>query len=181
MIPNAKNNNFFVTLTDLFFYPEIIEKYKFYVDRLPNPYENIPDFVNSSIQGISFPSIDMGTVEQSLMEEPVRWKDGFNFDKTMDKSFVITFKLFEGYINYWIMFDQLRKFYEYDTKNEFFPPMTVSFLDNTGFELIAFKFNKVLMTSLSSLDLTYAENIPEFQTFDVGFTYNYFDVENRLD
>ena len=180
MIPNAKNNNFFITFPKQFFYEEIIEKYNFYIQRLPNPYQNIPDFINSSIQGVSFPSVEMGTVDQTLMDDPVKWKDGFNFETNLNKTFTITFKLFEGYINYWIMFDQLRKFYHLDTKNEFFPPMTLSFLDNTGFELIAFKFDKIIMTSISSLDLSYAENIPEFQTFSIDFHYNYFSVENRL-
>jgi hypothetical protein len=46
--------------------------------------------------------------------------------------------------------------------------------------LIAFKFDKIIMTSISSLDLSYAENIPEFQTFSIDFHYNYFSVENRL-
>lgn len=182
MIPNAKNNNFFITLPHTFFYPEIIEKYEFYIKRLPNPYETISDFVNSSIQGITFPSIDMGIVEQTLMEDtPIKWKDGFDFKKSIDKEFTITFKLFEGYINYWIMFDQLQKFYDYDTENQFFPPMTLSFLDNTGFELIAFIYEKVLMTSMTQLELSYASNIPDFQTFDVTFHYNYFNIERRLD
>ena len=181
MFPNAKNNNFYVAFPKKFFYKDVVEKYDFYIKRLPNPYETVADFVNSSIQGITFPSLSMGTVEQALYEDyPVKWKDGFNFNKSIDKNFSITFKLFEGYINYWILFDQLQYFYDYDADNEFFPPMTLSFLDATGFELIAFTFNKIVMTDLSELELSYANNVPEFQTFTATFVYNYFDVKRRL-
>lgn len=182
MILNAKNNNFFIELPRGFFYDEVIKKYDFYIKRLPNPYENIRDFINASIQGVSFPSISMDIVEQTLYEDkPVKWKDGFNFEKHIDKSFTMTFKGYEGYINYWILFEQLYWFYNYDAENEYFPEMTLSMLDNTGFELIAFNFNKILMTEISSLDLSYSSNLPDLNTFTVTFHYNYFELKRRLD
>jgi hypothetical protein len=180
MIPNAKNNNFIITFPKKFFYPDVIEKYEFYIKRLKNPYLSVPDYVNSSIQGITVPGVDLGTVDQVLLDDFVKWKDGFNLEKSLEKTFTISFKQFEGYLNYWIMFDQLQKFYSYDVNNEFFPPMTLSLLDNTGFELVAITFYKIIGTSLSSLELSYASNIPEFQTFDMNFSFNYFKVENRL-
>lgn len=181
MILNSKNNNFFIEFPKTFFYKDVVNKYEFYIKRLPNPYETIKDFVNSSIQGISFPAVSLETVDQLLFDDKVKWKDGFDFKKQFEKTFTITFKSFEGYINYWIMFEQLYNFYDYDADNEFFPDMTLSLLDNTGFELIAFTFKKILMTGLSSLDLSYTSNVPDFNTFTVDFAYNYFELKRRID
>jgi hypothetical protein len=114
-----------------------------------------------------------------LILEPAR-KDGFDFDKHIDKTFTVTFKLFEGYINYWIMFEQLRLFYAYNAPNEYFNPMRLSFLDGVGFEFIAFEFDKILFTGLSELNLDFSSTTPEFQTFDATFHYNYFDVKKDI-
>lgn len=181
MIPHARNNMFSVKLPRNFFYDDIKSRYEFYIKRLPNPYESITDFMNFSIQGISFPSVNLETVTQQLQSDaPIKWRDGFNFERHVDKTFTITFKLFEGYINYWIMFEQLRMFYSDDSREENFNPIRLSFLDGVGMEFIAFEFQKVLFTGLSELTLDFSSTTPEFQTFDATFAYNYFEVKKDI-
>lgn len=182
MIRNSKSNNFFIEFPKGFFYKKIEDKYDFYLKRLPNPYEDLRSFMNASIQGTTFPSFDMDIVTQTLYEDhPVKWKDGFNFEKHIDKTFTITFKTYEGYINYWIMLEQLHEFYKYDAKNSFFPDITLSMLDVQGLEIISIQYKKVLFTNLSSLELSYSSTVPNFNTFDATFHYNYLDIKRRLD
>jgi len=181
MILNAKNNNFRLEFPKQFFYDEVIDKYKFYLKRLPMPYDNIRDFINASIQGVSFPAASGPMVDQTLYDDPVKWRGRGSLERWIDREFSVTFKLYEGYINYWIMFEQLQKFYSYDQRNYMMDDLVLSFLDNSGFEIIAFKFMKIVYHGISSLDLSFSSNVPEFQTFTCDFVFNYMDIIKRLD
>lgn len=181
MILSSKNNNFIVKFPNNFLYPSINEKYERYVKRLGIPYENVTDYLNASIQQISFAGSDNETVRQTLMEDPVRWKSGFRFGIEYQRDFDITFKNYEGYINYWIMFEQLREFLSYDNEQQFLPNISLTFLDQTGFEFITIEYKQILMRSISDLDLDYSSNTPEFQTFTCGFSFNYFEIKQRLE
>lgn len=180
MILNSKNNNFIVTLNRGFITPEITKRYETYLKRLPTPYENLHDYVTASIQAITFPQLSVDPVEQTLYEDPVSFKGGRRFETYLDRTFTITFKTYEGYINYWVMFDLFRAFYDLDNKEEFLPDVNISFLDQTGFEFITLNFHQILMTSISELELNYSSNTAEFRTFTITFKYNYFKVEKRL-
>lgn len=181
MLLNAKNNNFRVELPKEFFPKEICDKYMFYLKRLPIIYDNIPDFINSSIQGISFPAPKGPVVEQTLLEDPIKWKGRGNLERWLDREFSITFKLCEGYINYWIMFEILQHFYAYDNLKYMLGDIVLQFLDNVGYELVAFRFEKTLFTGMSGLELSFASNVPDFKTFDCSFMYNYPHIIKRLD
>ena len=105
MILNSRNNNFIVRFQKNFFYPELVAKYETYIKRLPIPYENLQDYMTAGIQAISFPSLTAETVEQTLYEDPIKAKGGLRPIYWLDRNFTITFKSYEGYINYWVMFD----------------------------------------------------------------------------
>lgn len=183
MILNAKNNNWRFELPRDFFKDHITERYLKIIKRLPCPYTNVRDWTNSLVQGISWNAVDLPVVTQENLHNPQTPHRGkgnleFSFDKTID----VTFKLSEGYINYWLMFEHLSYFYDYTTKSEdrFFKKFVVSFLDNIGYELVAIELGRVVMTGLSNLDLSFTSNIPDFKTFDVSFQFTTFEPVFRL-
>jgi hypothetical protein len=118
---------------------------------LPLPYESVQDYLTASIQAVSFPSIDIEPVEQTLYEDPHTSKGGKRFETYLDRTFTITFKTYEGYINYWIMFDLIRKYYDLDNPEEFLPDINLTFMDHTGFELMTINFHQIVLTGLSEL------------------------------
>ena len=181
MILNAKNNNFIVRFNKGFFYPSIVEKYETYLKRLPMPYESLHDYMTASIQWMSFPPLTAEPVDQILYEDNYSSKGGLRLERYLDRNFNITFKLYEGYINYWVMFDTFRAFYDLDNKEKFLPDITLSFLDQTGFEFIAVHFSQIIATNISELELNYSSNVAEFKTFNMNFRYNYIDIKKRLD
>lgn len=181
MILNAKNSNFIIKLPTNFLYPEIVEKYERYLIHDPNPFNSLVDYVNASIQGMSFKGFSYEPARQMLLADPVKWKNGFDVNTMLDKTFTITFKTYEGFINYWILREQLTEFLSYDQKDEFLAPITLSFLDHVGFELVNYTFQQVLMTGIGDLELSYGNNMPEFTTFDVDFAYSELKIQHRLD
>jgi len=180
MILNSKNNNFIVRFNKGFIYPEIVQRYETYLKRLPLPYESVQDYLTASIQAVSFPSVDIEPVEQTLYEDPHSSKGGKRFETYLDRSFTITFKTYEGYINYWIMFDLIRQYYDLDNTDEYLPDINLTFMDHTGFELMTINFNQIVLTGLSELELNYSSNTAEFRTFTAKFKYNYIKIQKRL-
>lgn len=181
MIVNARNNNFRLEIPKKFFFDSVIDKYDFYLKRMPTPYSDIASIINASIQGVSFPAAVGPVIDQTLFDDPIKWKGRGNLNRWITKEFSITFKLYEGYINYWIMFEQLQAYYDYNQRIAFMEDFVLQFLDNTGFELIAFKFEKTIFTGISNLDLSFSSNVPNFQTFTCDFVYNYAHIIKRLD
>ena len=140
---------------------------------------------------MTFPSLTAEPVEQLINDNMYSSKGGFYFEKYLTRDFNITFKLYEGYINYWVMFDLFQEFYssvantpkdKLTAKNRpFLPDVTVTFLDQTGFEFVAVELNQILLTSLSEVELNYSSNTAEFKTFNANFKYNYIAIKKRLD
>jgi len=181
MILGSKNNSFRVTFPKNFLYPQIEEKYSKFIKKLNSPYESTIDYLNSSIQQITFPGANTETVRQTLHEDPVQWKAGYRMGIEFEREFDITFKNYEGYLNYWIMFEQLREYLDYDQKDEFMPNMSIQFLDYSGYEFVSLEYKQIIMRSITELDLNYSSNTPEFQTFSCGFSFNYFELKQRLE
>lgn len=181
MILNALNNQFVISFTPDLFYPEIKEKWTPVVERLKVPYQSVADFMNSSIQSIDFPAIELTTVEQQQRQYRIAYRSGKELEATFERNLTITFKLTEGFISYWILFEQIEEFLQYKDSLPFWPPMYVSFLDHHGFELIAFEFEKIIPTSLSQFNISYSQTAAEFNTFTMNLRYNRFNIRNRLD
>ena len=136
--------------------------------------------MSASIQSITFPALTAETVEQTLHEEPVTAKGGKRFERYLDREITISLKSYEGWINYWILFDQMFAYYDLDNKDKYLPDLTLSFLDHTGFEFVAINFQQIVMTGMSELELNYASNTAEFRNFNVTLKYNYIKIMKRL-
>ena len=180
MILNSKNNNFVIRFPQNFFYPTVVDKYTTYLKRLPTPYESIADYMSASIQSVTFPALNADTVEQILYEEPVTAKGGKRFERYLDRQITLTLKSYEGWINYWIFFDQMFAYWDLDNKEKYLPELTLSFLDHTGFEFVAINFQQIVMSGMSELELNYASNTAEFRNFTVNLKYNYIRIMKRL-
>jgi hypothetical protein len=61
----------------------------------------------------------------------------------------------------------------------YFPPISVSLLDDGGFETITYTYNQLTPTGLSDFDLSYSARPGTFNTFTWQFAYNDFDIWYR--
>lgn len=181
MILNSLNNQFIIRFPKNFFYTEIHKKWDPVIKRLKLPYENLEDFMNASVQSLNFPSVDLNFVEQGQQQFRIAYRGGKELEPVFDKNLTLTFKLSEGFITYWILFEQIELFMRvYDVKKPFWDPMYVSFLDHHGFELVAFSFEQIIPTNLSQFDISYATTAAEFNTFTLNLRYNRFKIKSRL-
>lgn len=181
MILNSRNNNFIVRFQQGFFYPSVTEKYETYIKRLPIPYENMHDYMTAGVQAITFPALNGEDVEQTFLEHPITAKGGHSPIWYVDRGLTLTFKSYEGYINYWVWFDMFFKYYDFQQEDKYLGDITLTFLDQTGFEFVAVEFQQVVMTGLSTLELNYSSNAAEFKNFTADFKYNFLKVKKHLD
>ncbi len=180
MLLNSRQQNFYFRFPKGFFYPDVKQKYEFYLNKIPVLFDNIEDYINHSIQSVKINGFEFENSEQWLNEDRIRWKSGLRVGNQIEKSFTVTFKLLEGYLNYWIFYDQILNYWDLDNKDEFLKDVSLVFLDNFGYGLLEFKFRKIIINSISELNLThsiYSGNLPDLSTFDVTFVYNYFEIE----
>ena len=108
-ILNARNNDFIFKYPVDFIPKEIADEYNKRLRNIPTPYKRAGDFLNSTIQGISFPSFDVSTVEQNAFDKRT-YKGAFDLQQSVSREFTVTHKLTEGYINYWLLFEVLADF-----------------------------------------------------------------------
>ena len=180
MILNSLNNQFLVRLPSGFFYPEVVEKWTPTVNRLKLPYETLEDFINATIQSVSFPSVELPPVRQGQGQFDIQYRPGKELEPLVEKNLTVTFKLSEGFISYWILFDQIEAYLNYEQIVPFWPPMYVSFLDHHGFELVAFSFEKIIPVNLSQFEISYAQTAAEFNTFTLLLRYNRWVIDRRI-
>ena len=179
-ILNAKLNMFAIWLPKDFFYPEIRERWTPVVKRLKLQYQSLEDYVNATVQSITFPEITLQPLEQTQTQFQIKYRGGKELEPILDKNLTITFKLTEGFITYWMLFDQIELFQLYSDRTPFWPSMYVSFLDHHGFELMSFEFKKIIPLGLSQLNVSYASVASDFNTFTLSLAYNRYKISRRL-
>ena len=196
MILNAKNNEFVFKFPKGFIYPEIETKYNFYLKRLPTPFETITDYVNHTIQSVTFPSVASDEIEQwvgrrtevdttsgsrVVTKNPHYWRQNLDLDRVIPKEFTVNMKVADGYLNYWVMYETYKYFLTTNTTSDYFPDLNIEYLDRDGYQLLTLSYRQPIMKGISEVEMSYASTAMEFRTFAVNFKYNDFDINVKLD
>jgi len=179
-ILNAKLNQYAIWFPKDFFYPEIRERWTPVVKRLKLQYLSLEDFFNASIQSVTFPQVNLIPVTQPQTMFQIKYRGGKELEPILEKNLTITFKLTEGFITYWMLFEQIEAFQLYSDKAPFWPSMYISFLDHHGFELVTFEFQKIVPLGLTQFNISYSTAAAEFNTFSLNLSYNRYKIKRRL-
>ena len=192
MILNAKNNEFVFRFPKGFIQPEIETKYNYYLKRLPTPFENILDYVNHTIQSVTFPSVASEEVEQwvgrktsvdgkNITKNPQYWRQSLDLDRVIPKEFSVNMKAADGYLNYWVLFETYRRYLTISNEDDYMPDMHLYYLDRDGYQLLTIDLKQPLIKGISEVEMNYTATAMEFRTFTLNFKYNSFDINVNLD
>lgn len=192
MILNSKNNQFVFRFPKGFIPETIEEKYNFYLKRLPTPFENILDYVNHTVQSVTFPSVASDEIEQwvgrkvsvdskNITKNPQYWRQSLDLDRIITKEFTVNMKAADGYLNYWVLFEVYRDYLSIPNMEDYFPDMSLMYLDREGYELLSIDFKQPIMKGISEVEMNYSSTAMEFRTFSTTFKYNVFDIKVKLD
>ena len=92
MILNNRTQLFSFYFPSNYLFPEVSEKYKVYLNRMHLPFESCEDFLNSCIQTVNFPAINIENATQQSGQYEIQHTSGKELDAIVDKTLTITNK-----------------------------------------------------------------------------------------
>lgn len=160
---------------------EIIDTYSPILEKNWIQYENVIDYINSTIKSVNFPGISFDMPKQMTMRGKERsFKPSKNIqDIVTTHELQIVFRSVDSDLNYWLLSDILSKHY-LDTENAWVKPFTITALDIHRDAIYVIKFYEIILKSLSDNDFSYSQQKVNSKDFTMTFNFNFYDIEFLL-
>ena len=144
-------------------------------------YENVIDYLNSTIKSVNFPGVSFEMPKQIMMRGKERqFKPAKNVqDITTTHDLTITFRSVDSDLNYWLMFDILSKHY-LDTDNAFLSPFTITCVDIHRDAIYVIRFYEIILKGMSDNTFNYSQQKVNPKDFTLNFHFNFYDIEFLL-
>lgn len=177
MRSNSQNNQFIFNLPQSFITKETEDKFQILLDKNFIPYNDVMDYISSTILNIVFPSVSYGKVEQKLWHgKNYAYREAGNIADKFQGEIDITFRSVDSHLNYFILLEIATKFYLNDDPNHL-DPLSISILDKDGDLIYTIVLRDVLISSLSDLRLSYSATDFTDKEFSLQISYNFIDIE----
>lgn len=178
---SSQSSQFIFNLPQSFLTPEIIETYQPVLEKNWVQYDNVIDYLNSTIKGVNFPGISFELVKRIETRGKERWlKPAKNIqDITTTHDLTVTFRSVDADLNYWLMFDIISKHY-LDTDNAFLEPFTITCVDIHRDAIYVISFYEIILKSLSDNQFNYSQQKVNAKEFTATFHFNFYDIEFLL-
>ena len=175
---NSQASQFVFNLPSDFIPQEILITYKPILEKNWIQYENVLDYLNSTIKSISFPGLSITTPEQRLIRGKVRaYKPSTNVqDIVSSHEFTVTFRSVDSDLNYWLAYDVFSKHY-LDVINLYINPFTLTAVDIWRDAIYRIKFFEIIAMSLGEINFDYSQQKTNAKAFTLTFKFNFIDIE----
>ena len=179
---SSQNSQFIFNLSSDFVKPETLNTYQPILEKNWVQYENVIDYLNSTIKSVNFPGISFDMPKQIMMRGKERqYKPAKNVqDITTTHELTITFRSVDADLNYWLMFDILSKHY-LDTDNQYLKPFTITCVDIHRDAIYVIRFYEIILKSLSDNNFNYSQQKVSPKDFTITVHFNFYDIEFLLD
>ena len=178
---SSQASQFIFNLPQAFLKPEIIDTYTPILEKNWVQYENVIDYLNSTIKGVNFPGISFELVKRIEVRGKERFlKPAKNIqDIPTTHDLTVTFRSVDSDLNYWLMFDIISKHY-LDTDNAFLEPFTIACVDIHRDAIYVIRFYEIILKSLSENTFNYSQSKVNTKEFTITFHFNFYDIEFLL-
>ena len=179
---SSQNSQFVFNLPSDFLPQEIINTYTPILEKNWVQYENVIDYLNSTIKNVSFPGISFDGPKQVYPRGKERYyKPAKNVqDIITTRDITVTFRSVDSDLNYWLMFEIVSKHY-LDVENLYVNPFTITCVDIHRDAVYRIAFRQIILKSLSDKTFDYSQQKVNEQTFTLTFGFNFYDIEFLLD
>ena len=179
---SSQSSQFVFNLPQDFLKTETINTYQPILEKNWVQYENVIDYLNSTIKSVNFPGLSFDMPKQILMRGKERqFKPAKNVqDIATTHELTITFRSVDSDLNYWLMFDILTKHY-LDVENSFLNPFTITCVDIHRDALYVIRCYEIILKSLSENTFNYSQQKISSKDFTMAFHFNFYDIEFLLD
>ena len=178
---SSQASQFIFNLPQSFLKPEIIDTYTPVLEKNWVQYENVIDYLNSTIKGVNFPGISFELVKRIEVRGKERYlKPAKNIqDIPTTHDLTVTFRSVDSDLNYWLMFDIMSKHY-LDVDNAFLEPFTITCVDIHRDAIYVIRFYEIILKSLSENTFNYSQQKVNAKEFTITFHFNFYDIEFLL-
>jgi hypothetical protein len=177
MILNARQNSFLFLFPPTFFSKEIVADFHKYINSYIMPYQSIHEFMASTIQSIEISGLQMDPVAQTGFRGQQReYKNAKPIKELFTRKFTISFKIVDGYLNYFLFVKNALEYFDFDNPDQHLDPMILGVLTNEGHLVFSLEFKQPYIMDWSNASFAFNSITPTFNTFDVTFGYNIFDL-----
>lgn len=175
---SSQNSQFVFNLPSDFIPNEIIQTYQPLLEKNWIQYENVLDYLNSTIVSVDFPGISITTPEQTLIRGKKRaYKPATNVQDILStREITLTFRSVDADLNYWIAYDIITKHY-LDVENLFIKPLTIKAVDIHRDEIYTINFFEVISTTITNNIFDYSQQKVQNKVFTITFKFNFIDVQ----
>ncbi len=178
---SSQNSQFVFNLPSDFLPQEIINTYTPILEKNWIQYENVIDYLNSTIKSINYPGLSVQTPEQRLIRGKTRaYKPATNVQDILSThELAVVFRSVDADLNYWLAYDVFVKHY-LDVENIFINPFTITAVDIWRDAIYRIKFFELIAISLSDNTFDYSQQKTNAKEFTLTFKFNFTDVEFLL-
>lgn len=181
MLLNSQSSQFVFQFPTDFIPKHLNDSYKMLLEKNWIAYENVVDYLNSTIKGVDFGGLTIDTTTRTEYKSKERsYKPSKNFyDIIATKELNIEFRRADSDINYWLLHQVFKHYYATDAA--FVEPFYLSVLDFNRDEIYRVVFREIILKSLSEMTFSYSDMGVEQKTFTLNINFNWYDVEFMLD
>lgn len=178
---NTQGSQFSFNLPSDLIPNSIIDRYKPVMEKNWIQYENVLDYLNSTIKEIAFPGMALTMPEQTLMRGKKRtYRPVTNInDITTTRELSVVFRRVDSDLNYMILRDIFDTKY-LDVINTFAEPFIMTSLDIHRDAIYQISFKEIILSNISEIVFAYNQQSFNEQTFTLNFNYNFYDIEFLL-
>jgi hypothetical protein len=154
---SSQASQFVFNLPSDFLPPEIIATYKPILEKNWVQYENVIDYLNSTIKSVSYPGLALTLPEQTLYHGKKRsYKPATNInDIVTNREFTVGFRSVDSDLNYWLAVDIFNKHY-LDVLNLYINPFTLTTVDIHRDAIYRIKFFEIIAMNISDNKFDYS-------------------------
>lgn len=174
---NSKQDKFIFNFPTEFVPKEINDKYMVFLDNTHKPYNNVLDYINSTIYDVTIPGMSFSTVDQTKIYGKRRtFRGGTSPYDAYSPDFNINLKNADFIVSYMIIKDCL--FYHFiKNKKPFLSEFMVTTLDDEDREMFKLYIKELVPTSQSDTRLGNQLKDENSEIYTISFKYNFLDIE----
>lgn len=175
---SSQNSQFIFNLPANFIPTELIQTYQPILEKNWIQYENIVDYLNSTIKSVNFPGMNFDMPQQIMIRGKKRnFKPSVNVqDIITTRELTVTFRSVDSDLNYWLMFDILSKHY-LNVEDQFLSPFTITCVDIHRDAIYVIKFYELILKSISDNTFNYSQQKVNAKEFTLTFNFNFYEIE----
>jgi len=178
---STQNSAFIFQLPSDFIPQEIIRTYQPILEKNWVQYDNVLDYLNSTIKSVDFPGISFKIEDQIMIRGKKRnYKPSINVqDILTTRELSIVFRSVDSDLNYMLLYDIISKHY-LDVENLHVNPFTIQTLDIHRDVIYTVKFFEMIVKSITNKMFDYSQQKLGDKEFTMVVNFNFIDVEFNL-